>query len=185
MAKTVEGAVAETPATETVSEQVNAEGAGKKKSTAKSKEALGVPDDHKITWVPFAMSPEDNELINRVAAARQAALPEGGKYHVHQVLAGIIADGITPEVKAGWADEAKNAPERATRSKAVVIPDDPAEAEKVLIGLKEKAERALAKQNAALEKAQAALAAARAKMASGGSAESTSTANDESDGAAV
>lgn len=39
--------------------------------TSKSKASLGLPMDHVITWVPFANSYEDNNILKALAKARE------------------------------------------------------------------------------------------------------------------
>ena len=58
---------------------------GKKNNlqTSKAKSRLGVPADHIITWVPFALPADDNAILKAVARKRDLA--------IHDVVAPILA----------------------------------------------------------------------------------------------
>jgi len=44
--------------------------AKEKPKSRKSKAELGIPEDHTICWVPFAMDPTTDDLVTKVAAVR-------------------------------------------------------------------------------------------------------------------
>lgn len=126
--------------------------ATKERKSLKSKEALGVPNDHTVTWPPIALSPADNELVTKAAAGDGKKLTE---FLRAEFEGQIKNDG---PFRSRLQELAAKAP--APKEKAAdKLPEDPEEAIKVLEQRASKIAEAQKRATELLEQARQRLAA--------------------------
>jgi hypothetical protein len=129
-----------------------------RKLSPKAKASRGVAEDQITTWVPVDNDQATNEKLRKVAKARGVKVAD--------VLVGLLREALEDEdVQALLDEDAAKAPEAKVRTPKVeeALPEDPAEAEKVLRAQAEKAQAKLAKVERAMENARKAIDAAKAK----------------------